>query len=232
MTDHLLEVRGVSCTLGGVRAVDDVSVGIAEGSISGVLGPNGAGKTTLFNTITRFARIDRGEVLWDGTPIQRWRPSKVANSGLTRTFQNAGGFGDMTVRENLALAGRRNESADIDWISALLGLGPDLDRRVESCSLATRKLVGIAMAMVRRPRMLLLDEPLAGLDLEDRDSVVESIRLVHQQGVTILLIEHDVDRVLALADQIIILDVGAKVADGAPHELMGMPELRDVYMKA
>ena len=228
----LLEVRDVTCTLGGVKAVDDVSMSVAEGGISGIIGPNGAGKTTLFNTITRFVPIDTGEVLWDGTPIRRWRPSKVANSGLARTFQNAGGFGSMTVRDNLTLAARSQDNADIAWISGLLGLDGTMDRSVDGCSLATRKLVGIAMTMVRRPRMLLLDEPLAGLDLDDRESVVEAIKLVHQQGVTILLIEHDVDRVLALADRVVILDVGAKVADGTPDELAGRTELRDVYMKA
>lgn len=232
MSAPLLEVNGVCCTLGGVRAVDDVSMSVEEGSISGILGPNGAGKTTLFNTITRFVPIDCGDVVFAGTPIRRWRPSRVANSGLARTFQNVGGFGDMTVAENLALARRRTESADITWIVNLLGLEDVLDKSVTSCSLATRKMVGIAMAMVRRPRMLLLDEPLAGLDLEDRDNVVDSIRKVHRQGVTILLIEHDVDRVLGLANHIVILDVGVKVADGSPDELMGKTELRDVYMKA
>lgn len=228
----LLELEGVTCTLGGVRAVDDVSLSVVEGNITGIVGPNGAGKTTLFNAVTGFVPYSDGDVRWAGTSVRGWAPHKIANTGLTRTFQNFGGYGSMTVEENVAVAARRWGGDAATTVCDLLGLTPHLVRKVDDCGLATRKLVGIAMAAVRDPRMLLLDEPLAGLDVHERDGVVAMIRLVHAEGVTIVLIEHDVSRVLQLADHVAILDTGAKVADGTPAELSGMPELLNVYLKA
>ncbi|MGH3761911.1 ABC transporter ATP-binding protein [Actinophytocola sp.] len=227
----LLTVEGLTCRIGGVCAVDDVDLSVAEGSITGVVGPNGAGKTTLFNAMTGFVTYQSGDVRWSGQSVRGWRPHRVANAGLARTFQNAAGFGRLTVRQNITLAARRRGGPDVDEICSILLLEGELDRRLSACSLATRKLVGIAMAAVRRPRMILLDEPLSGLDLMERDAVVETVRLLRDRGVTVLLIEHDIDRTLSLVDELTILDVGRKIAHGSPTDLAGDPALRDVYLK-
>jgi len=228
----LLGVEGVTVTLGGVRAVDNVSFSVSEGQLCSVVGPNGAGKTTLFNTVTGFLKRDVGDVRWDGKSVNRWSPQRVANDGLARTFQNAGGFGDMTVRDNISVAARSRNERRIVTTAGRLGLEEVLDEYVRDCSLATRKLVGMSMAVACEPRMLLLDEPLAGLDHQDRDAVVAMIRRLNDEDLTILLIEHDIRRVLELSDHVVILDSGAIVAAGAPAELAGKPELNDVYLRA
>jgi branched-chain amino acid transport system ATP-binding protein len=232
MSATMLEVNRLVCTIGGVRAVDGVDLTVREGGLSGIVGPNGAGKTTLFNAITGFVPSQSGDVLWRGRSIRGWKPHRIANDGLARTFQNAGGLAGMTVLENITLAARRSHSGGIDEVCELLSLDQDRGKQLEDCSLATRKLVGIAMAVVRKPTLLLLDEPLSGLDLDERDAVVETIKRVNAQGVAILMIEHDIDRTLALVDHISILDLGQVVAHGAPSELSGKPELHDVYLKA
>ena len=232
MSGPLLELHEVTCTIGGVRAVDGVDLAVDEGQIVGIAGPNGAGKTSLFNAITGFIPYQVGDVRWAGRSVRGWKPHRIANSGLMRTFQNAGGFAEMTVRQNLAVSARRWDGPGIEEIADALMLAEHMDRKVGDCSLATRKLVGLAIAAVRRPRLLLLDEPLAGLDDLERDAAVNTIRLVHRGGVTVLLIEHDVDRMLALVDRLVILDLGAKVAEGTPAELADDPALRDVYLKA
>jgi branched-chain amino acid transport system ATP-binding protein len=228
----ILEVRGVSCHMSGVRALDDVSLSVTEGSILGIVGPNGAGKTTLFNVITGFVTYQTGDVLWNGASLKRMKPHQIANGGLVRTFQNAGGIADLTVRENLLVAARSRGEAQVPQTADLLNLNGSLDTLVRDCSLATRKLVGIGMGIVRWPRMLMLDEPLAGLDTDDRQAVAEVVAKVNKQGVTVVLVEHDVDRVLALSDSVVVLDVGRAVATGSPAELAGQAELRNVYLKA
>jgi branched-chain amino acid transport system ATP-binding protein len=228
----LLEVTGLRCSIGGVQALNGAEISVPEGALHGIVGPNGAGKTTLFNAITGFVRAQEGEVLWCGRSIRTTRSYKIANRGLVRTFQNAGGLAGMTVRENIVTAARKWSGPEIDEVVDRLGIGADQAKRLEDCSLATRKLVGIAMAVVRRPKLLLLDEPLSGLDVEERDSVVEMIQGVNQTGVAILLIEHDVDRTLAMVDHLSILDLGEVIAAGTPADLRGKSELNDVYLKA
>lgn len=232
MTTTLLDVKGLCCTIGGVRALHQVDLEVDEGSITGIVGPNGAGKTTLFNAISGFCTYQTGDVTWQGSSIRGWKAHRVAATGLLRTFQNVSGFSDLTVEQNVTLACRGKDPDHMKRICRLLDLDRDFDRAVESCSLATRKLVGIAMAAVRRPRLLMLDEPMSGLDLEDRDAVIDVVKLVHNEGVTVLLIEHDIERAMALVDHLAILDLGEKVAEGTPESLAGRPELHNAYLKA
>lgn len=229
-TTALLDLRGISVTVGGVHILTDVDLRVHADEVVGVIGPNGAGKTTLFNTVTGFVRPTAGEVAWLGEPITRLPAHRIARKGLVRTFQNVGGFADLTVERNLLLAAGRHAPDVVREVRDLLELHPCWDMRVGDCSLATRKLVGIAVAVVRRPRLLLLDEPLAGLDSTDRDHVVQMIRKVHSEGVAICLIEHDIARTRQLVDRLVVLDTGRKVADGEPDEVLGRPELAETYL--
>lgn len=231
--EPLLQVENLSCTIGGVVAVSDLELEVFEHSKVGIIGPNGAGKTTFFNTVSGFIRADRGsKILWCGREIVGMRPHKIANAGLMRTFQNSGGFPAMTVYENLLVACRGRDESSARSVAERLEIGGELDKKVEDCSLATRKLVGIALAVVCRPRLLMLDEPLAGLDLMDRNAVVEVIKAVHADGVTIVLIEHDIERTLTLVDQLVVLDAGRKIAEGTPQELEFRSELASVYLRS
>jgi ABC-type branched-subunit amino acid transport system ATPase component len=228
----LLEVENLTCTIGGVVAISGVDLDVEEHSMVGVVGPNGAGKTTFFNAVSGFVKSDPGtQIRWSGSSIIRMRPHKIANAGLMRTFQNSGGFPALTVYENLLVASRARDEAMIQGVAERLELGPHLRTKVVDCSLATRKLVGIAVAVVCKPRLLMLDEPLAGLDLVDRGAVIEVVKAVHAEGVTIVLIEHDVERTLALVDKVVVLDAGKKIAEGTPAELAPRPELASVYLK-
>ncbi|MCW2793526.1 MAG: amino acid/amide transporter ATP-binding protein 1, family [Nocardioides sp.] len=230
MTTPVLELRDVSVRIGGVQILSDVDMVVGEGECVGVIGPNGAGKTTLFNVTSGFMRPTTGTVLLGGSRIDGVRPHRVARLGMVRTFQNVGGFGDLTVRQNLVLATRGRHEGRIEQAGALLSLDGSWDIAVKDCSLATRKLVGIAVAIVREPRVLLLDEPLAGLATEDRDHVVEMIRRVHTEGTTICLIEHDIRRTRALVDRLLVLDAGRKVAEGSPEELGARNDLVEAYL--
>lgn len=231
-SEAILELQSVSCTIGGVRAVIDVSLDVRTDEIVGVIGPNGAGKTTLFNVVTGFLPPDAGgEIKWLGESIVKRKPQQIALSGLTRTFQEGGGFSELTVYENLMLASRGKAPDRLDQIVADLKLGRFVYQKLADCSLATRKVVGIGMGIVRFPKLLLLDEPLAGLDVFDRDSVMHVIREVHQQGVSLVVIEHDIPRTLELVDRLVVLETGSIRAIDTPSKLRARPELLEVYLR-
>lgn len=229
-SEVVLGLRDITVQIGGVDILQEIHLDVSAGECVGIIGPNGAGKTTLFNVATGYLRPTSGAVLLDGRRVDGTRPHHIARLGLVRTFQNVGGFGDLTVRQNLVLATRGRGQERIDRVGVLLGLDADWSRMVKDCSLATRKLVGIAVAIVRDPRVLLLDEPLAGLATEDRDHVVEMVRRVHLSGTTICLIEHDIRRTRALVDRLLVLDAGRAVAEGTPSELAARPDLAEAYL--
>lgn len=231
-TETVLDVDDVSCVLGGVRALSEVSMQVRTGELVAVIGPNGAGKTTLFNVVTGFIPATTGEVRWAGGTLHKPRAHRLARSGLVRTFQNVGGFTGLTVAENLDVATRGRAPDAVARVLDQLHLGEVRDRMVEETGLATRKLVGIAMALVREPRLLLLDEPLAGLDDNDRDRVTAVIARVHDSGVTVCMVEHDIGRTMQLADRVVVLDAGRKVAEGTPAELAHDDVLATTYLSA
>jgi branched-chain amino acid transport system ATP-binding protein len=218
MKDVLLSVANLSVTLGGVQAVKDFSLDVRDGDSVAMFGPNGAGKTTVVNAITGFAPTsDESKILWLGKPITKAKPYKIARAGLARTFQNASGVSDLTIWENVIVANRRADET-VERILELLDLADLRDRKVADCSLATRKLAGVAMALVWSPQMLLLDEPLAGLDPSDRDHVVGALKRVCAEGTTIFIIEHDIERALELATRVVVLKAGVKVSECAPED--------------
>ncbi|MBI2245484.1 MAG: ATP-binding cassette domain-containing protein [Nocardioides sp.] len=228
--EPVLELHGITVRLGGVEVLADIDLTVRRGDCVGIIGPNGAGKTTLFNVASGFMPTTEGDVRLQGRPINGVKPHRIARRGLVRTFQNVGGFGDLSVADNMELATRGRAPDRVARVGAMLGLTDSWQTLVKDCSLATRKLVGIAIAVVREPTVLLLDEPLAGLATEDRDHVVEMIRRVHAAGTTICLIEHDIGRTRALVDRLVVLDAGRKIAEATPDELAARPDIVEDYL--
>jgi ABC-type branched-subunit amino acid transport system ATPase component/ABC-type branched-subunit amino acid transport system permease subunit len=230
----VLDVAGLTVRYGGVIAVDDLSFAVPEGRITGLIGPNGAGKTTTMDAICGFADC-QGSVMLSGRTLHGLTPHRRAALGLGRTFQGAALYEDMTVEENVVVGqhvardrGARRVSSVLD----ALGVGALSDRRIDELSQGQRQLVSVARALAGQPRLLLLDEPAAGLDSAESQWLADRLRRVRDSGVTILLIDHDMSLVLSLCDEIHVLDFGALIASGAPEEIRGNPRVATAYLGA
>ncbi|MEV4539512.1 ABC transporter ATP-binding protein [Asanoa sp. NPDC049518] len=249
----VLELRGVGVNFGGLVALDDVSMAAATGTVVGVIGPNGAGKTTLFNVICGFVEPDTGSVLFEERPL-RPRPHQLAAKGIARTLQGVGLFRGLTVLENVMAGATHTSRAGL--VSALFGL-PRSDRderrlRDESLALldelgvadhaqawpdtlpyAVGKRVALARALVARPRLLLLDEPAGGLGGDDVDELAALIvGLPNRSGCSVMLVEHHMDLVMKVCDQIVVLDFGRVVAAGTPAQVRDNPAVAEAYLGA
>jgi branched-chain amino acid transport system ATP-binding protein len=240
MADHanhntLLEVDRVRVTYGGVVAVDDVSLKVPQGSVFGLIGPNGAGKTSLIDALTGYHAPSGGRVLFGGQDVTGMRPYKRARLGLARTFQSLELFDDLTVEENLLVASQRmgvlkalrdllapigkHARDDVDWALALCELTDVADRLPTELSHGRRKLVGVARALAQRPRLVLMDEPAAGLDTDESIELGKRLRALPDEGVSVLLVDHDMGLVLSVCDEIVVLDFGQVIARGTPDEI-------------
>jgi ABC-type branched-subunit amino acid transport system ATPase component/ABC-type branched-subunit amino acid transport system permease subunit len=243
----VLRVDGLSLQYGAVRAVEDVSLEVRQGEILGVIGPNGAGKTSLIDTITGFARKTSGSIHLGDRDVSGWSIRRRARAGLGRTFQNLELFSDLTVRENLLAADdRRGVAAYLSgWVrpgsdrltgaaadaAALLGLEGCLGSEIHTLPQGTQRLVAVARALAARPRVLCLDEPAAGLDQAERDAMSGAIKLVAQRlGLGVLIIEHNIDVVAGLCDDLLVLDFGKVAARGNPHEVLTSDIVRSAYL--
>ena len=242
---ELLVVSGVSRSFGGVRAVNDVSFSLAAGQIMGLIGPNGAGKTTLFNILSGVLRPTAGQVRFAGRRIDTLSAHRVARLGLARTFQNLRLFSSLTVLENVAavLATRHvgvggllgsSRSGDLLRTARALLRRVDLDDArdapARSLPYGLQRRLEIARALALEPRLLLLDEPAAGLVHGEVEALVRLVRELHADGITILLIEHNMALVQALADRIAVLDHGDLIADGPPEEIAADPRVIEAYL--
>jgi branched-chain amino acid transport system ATP-binding protein len=237
VTAPLLELRGVSRSFQGLRALDDVSFSVEEGVVLSIIGPNGAGKTTLFNVITGALRPSRGDVLFQGRSIKGRRPHETARAGIGRTFQIVRPFPGLTTRENVTLAAlakqrRRREAEEVAAeVLALTRLAPFADREARSLTLALRKRLEIARAVALRPRLILLDEVMAGLTPVEVDETVELLRALRARGIaTVAGIEHVMQAVRKISDRVVVLNFGRKLAEGAPDEVMAHPEVVKAYL--
>ena len=232
----VLEVRGISKRFGGLQAVKALDLDVPAGSITALIGPNGAGKTTSFAMIAGFIRPDTGRIMLDGTDITGWRPDRIAAAGMVRTFQITQPFAGLTVAENIRVgAFLHTASPDAAMAAARqvgtdLGLGPWLDRPAGALTVSGRKRLEVARALATRPRFLLLDEVMAGLNPSEIIEIVDLIRGVRASGVTILLIEHIMQAVTALADHVYVLAQGGLIAQGSPAEIAANPLVIEAYL--
>jgi len=232
----LLEVRGISKSFRGLRAVSDASFEVPRGAISALIGPNGAGKTTCFNVIAGVYRPDAGSIVFDGREIQGLRPDQVCGAGIGRTFQIVKPFAGLSVLDNVvvgALARAPNVSAAKKHAAEIvekLGLGSKLAQPASSLTLPDRKRLEVARALATRPQLLLLDEVMAGLRPTECDQMVEVFRELNRGGLTILLIEHVMRAVMALAQRVIVLNHGEIIARGTPAEVVRDPAVLECYL--
>ena len=232
----MLNVSGLSKRFGGLRAVQGVDLDVPAGGITALIGPNGAGKTTTFAMIAGFIRPDAGTVVFDGTDVTGWAPERVAHRGMVRTFQITQPFAGLTVAENIRVGaflrvhGPAEAMAQAREVGTRLGLGPMLDRPAAALTVAGRKRLEVARALATRPRLLLLDEVMAGLNPTEIMEIVALIRAVRDGGVTVLLIEHIMQAVAALADDVFVLAEGVLIARGTPRQVAGDPRVIEAYL--
>ena len=234
----LLEVQDVSKFFGGLAALTDVSFVCNKGEILGIIGPNGAGKTTLFALITGFQKPTAGRIVYDNADITGMPAHRLARRGIARTFQIVQPFAGLTVLENIAvgahlhLAGRAAALAAATEVAKLVGLEPMLQQSAATLTVAGRKRLELARALATSPKLLLLDEVLAGLNPSEIRDMLPMIRAIRERGVTIMMIEHVMQAVMSLAEQIYVLVEGHVVAQGPPAKIAADPKVIEAYLGA
>jgi neutral amino acid transport system ATP-binding protein len=238
----LLEVDGLQKRFGGVVAVDRCSFSVEPGTITGLIGPNGSGKTTVFNLVTGYLAADAGRIRFDGRPVRRPDPSRLARRGLVRTFQQARVFPHLSALEHLVLA-----TPQAWWMSGRARVSPvertratelldefnlagHAETEAAELSYGQRKLLELASTLMSRPRLVLLDEPMAGVNPVMIEELERHIRAQNASGLTFLIVEHDMNLVMRLCDPVIVLDHGTKLAEGRPAEIQGDPRVLDAYL--
>ena len=228
----LLQLEGVCVSYGDVRALHDVTLSVSPGTVVGLIGPNGAGKTTLLDVVSGFVRNTSGSVLLDGAPLDQVSPHRRARLGLGRTFQSVDLFDDMSIADNLAVAAEAAPGGRVDVRRAADIVGIDAtDRRLAGAvSLGERKRVAIARALTAQPRVLLLDEPAAGLDHHDRARLGELLRDIARAGPAVVLVDHDLSLVMDSCDRVVVLDLGRVLADGEPSVVRADPAVVAAYV--
>ena len=249
----LLSIKDVQKVFGGLMALNRVTFDVRSGEIIALIGPNGAGKTTLFNVITNFHPLDGGEIIFAGKPLNGLRPDQIAQGGIVRTFQNLRIFHNMTVLENamvgmhlqgasgivsaaLRLPAAREEEKRFHDIAyqylEMVGIENRAHDLASSLPFGQQRLLEIGRALAANPRLLLLDEPAAGLTRAETEALDELICSLRDQGLTILLVEHDMELVMNIADRVVVLHYGTRIATGTPEEVQANPDVIGAYLGA
>jgi branched-chain amino acid transport system ATP-binding protein len=248
----MLSCRGVRVQFGGITALDGVSFDVAKGEIVGIIGPNGAGKTTLFNCISRLYPVHGGEILFEGRSLLSQPRHSIAALGISRTFQNVALFDTLSVTDNVilgahghtkrrlfgdalrlssALRAERATTAEAAELMAELGLESVAERRVGDLPFGTRKRIELARALAAKPRLLMLDEPVSGLNHAEIGELTDFVRrLKDRRGLTVLLVEHHMNMVMGVSDKVVVLDFGRRIADGPPDLVKNDPEVIRAYL--
>jgi branched-chain amino acid transport system ATP-binding protein len=230
-----LEIRNLSKSFGGVRALNGVSLDIEADSVTGVVGPNGSGKTTLFNVVAGALRPTGGSVRWLGEDVSGWPPHRIARRGLVRSFQQAMSFPALPVRENVAIAAEhgaacKENARSISDLLSFVGLEGLENEIAGSLPFGNLRRLGLALALAARPKLLLLDEPAAGLNDRETEALAEVVASLPGLGVGVCLIDHDMNLMSAICQRLIVLDFGAKIAEGTPDEALNDPKVLEVYL--
>lgn len=246
----LLEAHNLTKHFGGLAAVDQVDIAVAAGEIVGLIGPNGAGKTTCFNLLSGFLTPTSGSITFDGESILGLRPHHIVARGLVRTFQLTTLFQDLTVLENVLLGlhlhsrrgfGRvlfslheypRDELRRSHEVLAFTGLSPYADELAKNLPHGYQRTLGIAMAMATQPRLLMLDEPVTGMNFEESQHVMDLVKTIRDRGTTILLVEHNMKAVMGTCERIVVLNFGQKLTEGTPAEVGRNRDVIAAYLGA
>jgi neutral amino acid transport system ATP-binding protein len=250
-SNALLSAKNLYKSFGGIKAVDNASIEVPQGSITGLIGPNGAGKTTLFNLLSNFIHPDSGEVIFDGEPIQQLQPHQIAQQGMVRTFQVARVLSRLSVMENMLLATQhqsgenfwnvwfrpgqvvKEERSQREYASEILesvGLSHMAQEYAGALSGGQRKLLEIARALMVRPKLILLDEPAAGVNPTLINKICEHIVQWNREGLSFLVIEHNMDVIMSLCDRVWVLAEGRNLASGTPAEVQSNAQVLEAYL--
>ena len=226
----MLSVRGVSKSFRGLKAVNKVDLEVRQGEVIGLIGPNGAGKTTLFNIISGRIKPDEGTVQFNGENITGLRPNVIAMKGLQRTHQIVKPFMEMTVRENLMIPFHKKSRKEIDEVLGFLGIAEHADELAKNLTFPSQKKLELGRILVSDPKMILLDEIASGLNPSEIVEYIDLIRQIQSQGITIILVEHIIHFVKELSDRIMVMDLGTKIAEGTPEEVLKDPKVLTAYL--
>ncbi len=236
MTALLLSVEHVGVRFGGLVAIADLHFDVNEGEIVSLIGPNGAGKTTAFNVVTGFLKPTQGRVTFRGTALTGLKPHQITRLGLARTFQRTSVFPDDTVLDNVLIGLHRQSGPErtsqepAAAILDLVGLAPRAQDKAGTLAYGEQRLVGVALALATEPTMLLLDEPVSGMNASETQTFVSLLRRIRERGITVLLVEHDMRMVMEVSDRIVVLNYGRLIAEGPPDAIRTDPTVIEAYL--